>query len=66
MVLDLEALDFSDSTILCVLVAAHRRQGVGGVLRLATPPPFMQRLSRITNLDTVIEINADLDSAMSA
>ncbi|MFC3761863.1 STAS domain-containing protein [Tenggerimyces flavus] len=39
VVLDLEALDFSDSTILGVLVAAHRwAQGVGAVLRLATPP----------------------------
>lgn len=64
VVLDLEALDFSDSTTLGLLVAAHRRaQAVGAELRLAKPPRFMQRLVKITNLDTVLKVYPDLDAA---
>ena len=67
VVLDLGTLDFADSTVLGVLVAAHRRaEAVGVELRLAAPPPFLQRLLKITNLDRLIETFPDVDSARSA
>ena len=66
VVLDLGALDFADSTVLGVLVAAHRRAEAAGVtLRLAAPPPFIQRLLKITNLDSLIETFPNVASARS-
>jgi anti-sigma B factor antagonist len=67
VILDLAGLDFADSTVLGVLVAADRRASVGGAeLRLAAPPPFLQRLLKITNLETVLAVFSDLESAKTA
>lgn len=65
MVIDLSELTFIDSTILGVLVAAHRRaQALGSALRLVAPPPFVQRLLKLTALDTLLDILPDLPTAL--
>lgn len=67
IILDLSALDFIDSTILGLLVAADRRaRRAGAVLRLAAPPPFVRRLLSLTALDTLFEIFSDVQAARSA
>lgn len=66
VVLDLAELGFCDSSILGVLIVAHRQaHAAGTALRLAALPPFMLRLLKITNLDTVIDTYPDVDSAKS-
>ncbi len=66
VVLDLAELEFCDSSILGVLIVAHRQTLAGGTaLRLAALPPFLQRLLKITNLDTVIDTFPDVDTAKS-
>jgi anti-sigma B factor antagonist len=67
VVIDLGALDFADSSLLGVLVAAdHRARAMGATFRIAAPPPFLQRLLALTALDTVLKVFPDLDSAKSA
>lgn len=57
VVVDLTAVEFLDSSALGTFVdAARNLDGSGGALRLACPPPHVQKVFRITRLAEVIPI----------
>jgi anti-anti-sigma factor len=57
IVLDLAALDFIDSSGVCLLVEAQRRADHDGrPLVLTHVPPHARRLFQITGVDTVLQI----------
>jgi len=64
VVVDLSAVEFLDSSGVGALVgaAAALREG-GGSLRLACPPPRVQKVFRISRLAEVIPIYDDVDEA---
>lgn len=65
VVVDLSAVEFLDSSGVGALVgaAAALREG-GGSLRLACPPPRVQKVFRISRLAEVIPIYDDVDEAV--
>ena len=66
MVLDLEAVDFLDSTGLGVLIGVLRRiNTVGGALRLVCSTPRILDLFTLTGLDRVFDLRASVDDATS-
>lgn len=67
LVVDFSAVDFCDSAGLGVLVTAFKRvQALGGTFRLVCPPGPVLRLLRISGLDTVFPVHAELDEAVPA
>ncbi len=57
VVVDLEALEFCDSTGLAALLGAHKALAEkGGTLELVAPNRMMVNLVRITGLDEVFEV----------
>ncbi len=57
VVVDLTAVEFLDSSALGTFVEAARTlDGTGGSLRLACPPPHVQKVFRITRLADVLPI----------
>lgn len=64
VVLDLEAVDFLDSTGLGVLIGVLRRiNAVGGELRLVCSTPRILDLFTLTGLDRVFDLRASVDDA---
>jgi anti-sigma B factor antagonist len=64
IVLDLEAVDFLDSTGLGVLIGVLRRiSTVGGELRLVCSTPRILDLFTLTGLDRVFDLRASVDDA---
>lgn len=67
MVLDLEAVDFLDSTGLGVLIGVLRRiNSVGGELRLVCSTPRILDLFSLTGLDRVFDLRSSLADATEA
>lgn len=67
MVLDLEAVDFLDSTGLGVLIGVLRRiNSVGGELRLVCSTPRILDLFSLTGLDRVFDLRYSLADATDA
>jgi anti-sigma B factor antagonist len=67
LVLDLEAVDFLDSTGLGTIVGLLKRVRThGGDLRLVCTEARIRRLFEITGLDKAVPLHASLDDAISA
>jgi anti-sigma B factor antagonist len=67
LVLDLEAVDFLDSTGLGTIVSLLKRARThGGDLRLVCTGARIRRLFEITGLDKAVPLHASLDDAISA
>lgn len=67
LVLDLEAVDFLDSTGLGIIVSVLKRARThGGDLRLACTEARIRRLFEITGLDKAVLLRASVDDAISA
>ena len=64
-VVDLEGVDFLDSTALGVLVGAHKRfvQRGGGLVRVCTMPRIM-RVLEVTGLSRVFEVHPSVGEAV--
>jgi len=64
VVVDLTGVEFLDSSALGALVSAARElTDAGGALRLACPPPHVQKVFRITRLADVIPVFDDVPTA---
>jgi anti-sigma B factor antagonist len=67
MVLDLEAVDFVDSTGLGTIVSVLKRARThGGDLRLVCTEARIRRLFEITGLEKAVPLHASLEDALSA
>jgi anti-sigma B factor antagonist len=66
VVLDLSAVGFLDSSGLGGVVAIMRFLRAGQVLELAGLTPAVDRVFRLTRMDTVFTIHPDLDKALRA
>jgi anti-sigma B factor antagonist len=67
LVLDLEEVEFIDSTGLGVLVGALKRVRThGGDLHLAAVPPRVAKVLSITGLDGVFPVHDSVDAAVAA
>jgi anti-anti-sigma factor len=65
VVVDLEQVEFVDSTALGALVEARR--GLGrGAFRLAAPQPEVRRALEVSGLDRHLDVRATVDEALSA
>ncbi|MFP3901959.1 MAG: STAS domain-containing protein [Acidimicrobiia bacterium] len=65
LVLDLEGLDFLDSTGLGTIIGALKRARThGGELRLVCTQSRIRRLFEITGLDRAVPLHASLDEAV--
>ena len=66
MVLDLEGVDFLDSTGLGTIISALKRVRThGGDMRLVCTQPRIRRLFEITGLDKAVPLLASLDDAVA-
>jgi anti-sigma B factor antagonist len=67
LVLDLEGVDFLDSTGLGTIVSTLKRARThGGDLRLVSTEARIRRLFEITALDKAVPLHASVDDAVSA
>jgi anti-sigma B factor antagonist len=67
LVLDLEAVDFLDSTGLGTIVSVLKRARThDGDLRLVCTGARIRRLFEITGLDKAVQLHASVDDAVSA
>jgi anti-sigma B factor antagonist len=67
LVLDLEAVDFLDSTGLGTIVSLLKRVRThGGDLRLVCTEARIRRLFEITGLEKAVPLHASLDDAIAA
>jgi len=65
LVLDLDGVDFIDSTGLGVMVGAAKRLRVsGGVLRIVCSQTHLNELFELTRLDAVFDLYETIDEAM--
>ncbi|MWD29206.1 STAS domain-containing protein [Aquicoccus sp. SCR17] len=64
VVLDLGRVEFVDSSGLGAIVAAMKQLEEGRRLELAGLAPLVDRVFRLTRLDTVFRIHRDLEEAM--
>lgn len=65
VVLDLGAVQFIDSSGLGAIVAAMKALAPVRRLHLVGLTPTVEKVFRLTRMDTVIPIHADLDAALS-
>lgn len=65
-VLDLAAVDFIDSSGLGAIVAAMKQLGDGRQLVLAGLSPNVEKVFRLTRMDTVFAIHRSVDAAVQA
>lgn len=63
VILDLDKVAFLDSSGLGAIVAARKLLGAGRVLELAGLTPAVDKVMRLTRMDTVFPIHSDADSA---
>lgn len=64
IVLDLAQVDFVDSSGLGAIVAAMKRLGPEQRMELAGLTPVVEKVFRLTRMDTVFRIHADVEGAM--
>ena len=62
IVLDLSRVEFIDSSGLGAIVAAMKMLAPERRLDLAAPTPNVQRVLRLTRMDTVFTVHADADT----
>lgn len=65
VVLDLSGVEFIDSSGLGAIVAAMKQLGGNRRLDLAGLQPVVEKVFRLTRMDTVFRLFASLDEAMS-
>lgn len=65
VILDLSAVEFIDSSGLGAIVAAMKQLGSGRRLDLAGLTPTVEKVFRLTRMDTVFNLFASLDDAIS-
>lgn len=65
VVLDLSAVTFIDSSGLGAIVAAMKQLGDGRRLDLAGLTPMVDKVFRLTRMDTVFSLFATLDEALA-
>lgn len=63
VVIDLEPVQFMDSTGLGLFVAVLKRLGPNGAIAVAGVHPAVARLFQLTRLDTLFRLVPDLDAA---
>ncbi len=66
IILDLAQVDFVDSSGLGAIVASMKQLSEGQVLELATLSPTVEKVFRLTRMDTVFRIHEDAGSALQA
>lgn len=66
VVVDLSAVTFLDSTGLGVLMGGFKNVSGHGSMCLVGPTGMVAKVLRVTRLDEVIPVRADLDAALSA
>ncbi len=65
VVLDMSAVDFLDSSGLGAVVAAMKQLGQARSLELAGLSNTVEKVFRLTRMDTVFKIHPDTDAAVS-
>lgn len=65
VILDLSAVEFIDSSGLGAIVAAMKQLGGGRTLDLAGLTPTVEKVFRLTRMDTVFNLFSSLDEAIS-
>lgn len=65
VILDLGQVAFVDSSGLGAIVAAMKQLGDGRRLELAALTPDVDKVFRLTRMDSVFVIHADLDTALA-
>ncbi|TMV04869.1 STAS domain-containing protein [Ruegeria sediminis] len=65
VILDLSAVEFIDSSGLGAIVAAMKQLGGGRRLDLAGLTPVVEKVFRLTRMDTVFTLYPTLDDALS-
>lgn len=65
VVLDLGAVEFLDSSGLGAVVSARKFLVAGAVLELAALTPAVERVFRLTRMDSVFTIHPALDDALA-
>ncbi len=63
ILLDLGAVDFIDSSGLGAIVAAMKQLGPGQRIDLVALRPNVDKVFRLTRMDTIFAIHADIDGA---
>ena len=66
VILDLSDVEFIDSSGLGAIVAAMKQLGNGRKLDLAGLHPFVEKVFRLTRMDTVFRLYPSLTDALSA
>lgn len=66
VILDLQQVDFIDSSGLGAIVAAMKQLGAGRKLDLAGLTPNVESVFRLTRMDTVFALYPTLDAALMA
>ncbi|MCG6901388.1 MAG: STAS domain-containing protein [Rhodobacter sp.] len=64
VVLDVTQVDFLDSSGLGAVVAAMKQLGAGRKLELAGLSPMVEKVFRLTRMDTVFTIHKDASAAV--
>ncbi|ANP36956.1 MULTISPECIES: STAS domain-containing protein [Rhodobacterales] len=65
VILDLSEVQFIDSSGLGAIVAAMKQLGSGRRLDLAGPTPMVEKVFRLTRMDTIFDLYGSLTEAMS-
>lgn len=66
VVLDLTSVDFVDSSGLGAIVASMKQLRAGQVLELATLSPVVDKVFRLTRMDSVFKIHDDISGVVGA
>lgn len=65
IILDLSGVDFVDSSGLGAIVASLKQMGAGRRLDLAGLTPTVEKVFRLTRMDTVFKLFPSLDDALA-
>lgn len=66
VILDLSEVEFIDSSGLGAIVASMKQLGEGRSLDLAGLTPIVEKVFRLTRMDTIFNLFPTLDAALSA